>query len=783
MYLHPPLLLRLCLMMQRKIVPCFFILLLGVCTLTAQPVKVFANSEFASDEDEEPEMESFVSDEDEEPELEDDDLTIEVQDDAEDMHTSESEEDNDPEIKIVGVTPLNIEDFQQLQQPDSDMSTSQGDGTSVIQEAPEKPHSLPNNTPVRKKATKKRKKPRKQFGREFIEAPVIQLVHGFDHNGNERIEVARNRLVTNKQGKLTVLVDTSALREDMRENGYLQLAMRYRTNCNQATGRQPLTQKTASEPYADNMYVLTIDLCKQNANKVVFIDATGEKDLRSTASQIGSAISYLLLAKGYSSAFGAPDGDNGNFFQTTAATLPAAAVLQGLDQVTEYQEGSDELTGVAPCLTAIYTRGAMQLDRDFVADTGKLFTTVGVRHFPRSGGFTQWYKCMRLLAEDNLLYPVRNRYVDSANSQLSETDFLNMNETMQEDYYRQNNPHAARSSSVEFMSSLFTSVASTTLLVGADHYSSTRTSIRRLEKAGKGHLESMPYVGLELRGGAAASPYRSWETVDMGLSALSRPASFNELLISDVWSSTPSVKDALWELRYKGIQYGLMTSAWLYSGYRAYSVAINAKKLSSGHQMLDTGFLHAANWMELAGYLAMNEVKMQVTKPLVTMITDAAIEREILTKGSFWHGAANAGLQISFQFGLSMVGVEATRLAGNQFKLPTEAAAGAEALSDAAVTAAENSNVMIDILTGTTTNGMVMPLVLMLDEHLLIPIMDKGSAYFCHAYEWGIACPGHEVSLGVVVLPHAKADSDSISFPQVVYKKMSPQIPARGRQR
>ena len=704
MYLHSRLILRLCFMMQRNIIPCFFILLMGVCTITAQPGLVFAESRFVSDEDEEPEME------------------------------------DESKVNIVGKTPLNITDLIQIQQ-----------------------QKLGMQSPV-----------------EFIEAPVIQLIYGLDVNGNERIEVAQNRLLTDEHGKLTVLVDTRALREDMREEGFLQLAMKYRSNCGQFDWRQPLTQKTASEPYANNMYVLTIDLCKQNANKVVFIETTGEKNLRSTASKIGSAVSYLLLAKGYTMLNGAPDGDNGNFFETTASTLPAAAVLQGLDQITEYQQGFDEISGIAPCLTALYARVAMQKDRGFLANTGKLFTSDGIRHFTRSGTYTQWYKCMQLLTEDNLLYPMRKQYVESSNHQLNEHDVHHMTQREAEDYFRQNNPGAARSSSVEFASSLFTSVASTTLLIGADHYSGTRSHINRLNAAGKGYLESLPY-GLELRGGVASSPYRSWETVDMGISALSQPANFNDLSISEVWASAPNIKDTLWELRYKGLQYGLIGAVWLGSAYSAYSTVLNAKKLGKGKQMLENGFLHAVNWMELAGYLAMNEVKMQVTKPLVTMITDAAIEREMLTRGSFWHSAANAGLQVSFQFGLSMIGVEATRLAGHQFKLPTEAAKGAQALTAAAADAAKNSNLMVDILTGTTTNGMVLPLVLMLDEHLLIPVMDKGSAYFCRAYEWGITCPGHEVSLGVTVLPYSNKETDNINFNQVVYKKPTPPKPVTDR--
>ena len=594
-----------------------------------------------------------------------------------------------------------------------------------------------------------------RFRYDEFTGPVVKLVHGTNTpTGSQTIETEKNRLRLNSLGQLDILIDTSELDEAMRETGFLQLAMRYRRKCNTSEWHIPLTQESVYEQFADNVYKLHIDLCPKNAGKLVSVYIQDEKDLRPIASQVGSALSFILMAKAYASAVKVPNLDSGSYSELVASSLAIVPAMDGMDQVRQHLQSK---TNIHPaCINAGLFRAGMQFDRHFVANTEQLFATDSVRHFARSGAFNQWFECLRSLSEEHLFYPMQDIVPeDTVDEQRLKTAYLNST-TYEgaEQYLRDKNPYAANNRNIEAASSVFASLSSLTLLMQADGH--LKEQMSNLEKERKSALERLDY-GLELKGATTSLPYKNGETIERLYSQLqpaegNSPFSIQENSTSFVSSYRTTLFNLLSDKR---VQYGLLGTIYAGSTLLAHGVPINPAKLASGQQMLKAFQLLLFTLPEYLGFVAFNEVCNVVTEPLVEMLTNAAVEREWLTRDSTAHKAINAGLQLLIHNGLTWGGVELTRLASHQI------------LTAATTPAAQIS---INMITASTVGGMVLPLVLKIDQNLFIPILNKGSAFFCEVSKLGVFCPGHEVSVGIHVLPGSFSNEGVTHQNQVVYR-------------
>ena len=570
---------------------------------------------------------------------------------------------------------------------------------------------------------------------ETFEGPVVHLLQSHDPGtGKEIITVEENRLRLNAEGKLDVLIDTSYLKPELREDGFLQLALRFRRGIDNGW-HQPLVQQTASIPYAKNQYRLQIDLCPKNdcpniAGKMISLYIHEEKDYRPLASQIGSALAYLIMSWSFSRVAHVPNGDNAGFGDTIAAGLPAATVLNGMDQLTELLERSDILTSYAPCVSAVASRAAMGLSRDFTANTEELFVFDGVRHYARSGTYTQWYKCLKAILEDNALYPQRNYKIASSEG----LNFSRKNDhNVTKRQSNADNPFTAKDPTTEFHAALLSSIVSASFMLTADNlYSSTISNLERdKQKAPK--AEHINWGGLELRGGAASSPYRVWDTVQMGITKGNEPVSS--------WDASANAGSRLF---YKGIEYSIAASLYFLGAYWTYSTELNSNKLKKNKQMLTPGFLHAVNMMELGSFILAYEVQQQISQPVANMLTNAMIKQEWIKEGSTGHTIVSGVNQVLIHGSISFTGIEIARLFGYQYNTLVT-----NTMTKSAKNLLESKNLLIDIMVGTTVNGMALPFVLMIDDHLMIPFFNEGSTYLCRATDMGIFCPGHEASIGI----------------------------------
>ena len=583
-------------------------------------------------------------------------------------------------------------------------------------------------------------------GQKTIEAPVVKFKLTRKQNSKtkrlkEVIELEENRLQLDHQGKRAVLIDASELPSAYQSEAILQLSLRYRRHCsinkqhwgstedalsNAADSMlsHKVYQESSVKPFSSsrNLYLLQVDLCPQRRGQVFSLYFSKEKNIRSMVSKFGSIASYIIAAKvagqfvsqrtdpATNKPYWIADGDNGGFMDTFAAALPAGAVFNGIASFREEIErwnlsGYD--SDISACVTAGLMVGAMNtLDSDFTSNTSQMFVSNAGRLYSRSAFFGELYSCLKHNIVDHLVYG---------------------------SMHFSNGSHNATDAEAEEMSSLTTSVLALLGMYAYDFIDSAEMKLMQEYETeynpGKNKLERTR-LGNVARGGSASSPYKAIDSIQDHISP--------DLVLQpdDSWSvfSTQMAMNI----------FVYTIGAYVVHYSRPYEMRTGPKL---GQMMLNTRTILGANIMEAAAAHAFGLVDQHISQPVAGYLAESAVNLNYTVPDSWMYKGIRAGVRFTINAGTAYVGINTINYAGKK----VADYSFSDVSNDQARLYAKNNRFLVDVIAGTTTNGVVLPLVLSLDEDVFTPVSDGASYFLCSPKGWGIGCPTRELQLGIVV--------------------------------
>lgn len=555
-----------------------------------------------------------------------------------------------------------------------------------------------------------------------IEAPVVKFkvrteVDKKTKRENTIIELEENRLQLDEQGKRGVLIDASALPASYQSEAILQLSLRYRRHCDvdsnniiadalPSVASHLVTQESSVKPYSSslNLYLLQVDLCPQRAGQVFSLYFSNEKNIRSVISKFGS-VGFYILASHAAGKFAqtrpgkvGPDGDNGGPMDTFAAALPAGAVFNGIAYFREEVErwnlsGYD--SDIASCVTTALLAAALNLgDSKFKSDTSQMFVSNAGRLYSRSAYFGELYSCFKHTIVDRIVY-------DQWQRSHNVTD-----------------PEAEKTSSTITSMLAVLGMYSYDFLNQAELEAMERHEIQTRD--GNNKLE-LARFGNEYRGGVASSAYKGIDT-------------FHDHIFKadDSWSG--ALERASINLMF------YVAAAYIFHYSRPYQ----RQGAELSEQVLGSRSILAANIMEATTAYAFGQVDKHVSQPAANYLADGLVNLNMTVPDSYLHRATKVAVRFAINAGVAYKAIDLINNAGESFKESRYGQQGS-ALDKG------NTHFFVDVITGTTTNGVVLPLVLSLDEDVFTPISDGTSYFLCSPKGWGIGCPTRELQLGIVV--------------------------------
>lgn len=548
-----------------------------------------------------------------------------------------------------------------------------------------------------------------------ISAPIVKFVVAKEKNKKtgkvvEDIRLEDNRLKLDEYGKSAVLIDASALPASYQSSAILQLSLRYRRHCDitpekwssplegladsaDSLASHTVYQESSVKPFSSsrNLYLLQVDLCEERGGHAFSLYFSKEKNIRSMVSKFGSVASYLVAAQvagkfvterknAAGEPYWIPDGDNGGFMDTLASALPAGAIFNGVGYVREELERYN-FTGydseISACVTSSLMLAAMNiLDPGFTSDTSQMFVSNAGRLYSRSAFFGEFYSCVKTTFVDRMVYGWTGS-------------------------------HNATDAESEKVSSTTTSMMAALFMYSYDFIDSSEMEImERNEVQNKQGLNKLErtQLGNIVRGGAASTAYKIVDTIDQHYLRNDL-----ELKADDSWNYYFT------QLGFQVMLWAVATTTLHYT--RPYETRNSAASL--GQQMLNTNSIFAANIMEAITAYGFGLFDHHVSKPVSGYLADRAVSYNLTVPDSWMHKGIKVGVRFTFNAGTAYVGINAINYLGNKAKnnlFPM--------LDDPSQMPQlqrkyyANNRLFIDVVTGTTTNGVVLPLVLSLDEDI-----------------------------------------------------------------
>ena len=558
-----------------------------------------------------------------------------------------------------------------------------------------------------------------------ITAPVIKMLYKDDLE-DENIKVIsleENKLALDDKGKGDVLIDVSDLPVEIIENTLeqLQLSLRYRRHCSWddlrndpwVAGTGFVTQEVSAKPVRDHLYRLTVNLCPEDAYKTFSLQYHKKKRIRSVVSKFGDSMGFLALAKFFGrwsaertisgKQVRTPNGDDGGFIDTLAATLPAGAVFNGLAGLTESMadlSGYD--SGLTSCMTAALSFSTMQiLDRNFQSNTEQMFISNAGRLYSRSAYFGELFKCLKTLVD----VPVYHWY--------SET-------------------HYPQEPELDNMSAATTALIANLMLLSLDASRVHQAELLMLEKNKMPKLE-LATGGTTIRGGVASAPYKLLGAADLYLEG-------------ETWTDY-SKRTAMDIIFYLG---GAALLKWFIPiQTREHNIPINGQTLR-GPAILGANFIEASN---AHLYTLFDEA---ISKPLGDMAAEALIANDYTVPDSYFHRASKVSVRLGVNYAAVALSITAmNKIADWNKKIISERVPLSGSAEKAGKKAMEHlidsQRFFISVMTGASTNGAVIPLVMSLGEDFITPVSDGASFYLCKSNNWGVGCPTTELQLRILV--------------------------------
>ena len=532
------------------------------------------------------------------------------------------------------------------------------------------------------------------------------------------IELEENRLQLDEHGKRGILIDASALPASYQGEAILQLSLRYRRHCNINTdsfvdilkdspsslASHWVTQESSVKPFSSsqNLYLLQVDLCPQRAGQVFSLSFSKEKNIRSVISKFGS-VGFYILASQFAGKFAkarpgkiGPDGDNGGFADTLASALPAGAVFNGIGYFREEVERWN-LSGydseISLCVTSALLSAALNIgDSKFKSDTSQMFVSNAGRLYSRSAYFGELYGCFKQLIVDPVVY--------------DQWHFS----------------HNVTDSEAEKVSSTTASLLAVLGMYSYDFLNEAELKAMEMNEKqnhpGNNKLE-LARFGNEVRGGVASSAYKGLDT-------------FHDHIFTpeDTW--TGAIERASVNLLF----YVMATYILHYS--RPYELRQGPKL---GEPVLGSRSILAANIMEATTAYAFGQIDKYISKPAAGYLADGLVSLNLTVPDSYLHRGAKVTVRFAINAGVAYKAINLINDAGDSFKKSAFVKQGAT----------KNTRFFVDVITATSTNGVVLPLVLSLDEDVFTPISDGASYFLCSPKGWGVGCPTKELQLGLIV--------------------------------
>ena len=583
-----------------------------------------------------------------------------------------------------------------------------------------------------------------------LRAPVVRFVVSTTKDSRtgypkEVISLEENRLQLDEHGKRGVLIDASALPASYQRSAILQLSLRYRRHCGIEAGEWKSTfhvsdsinsvvshmvyQESSVKPFSAsrNLYLLQVDLCEKRKGQVFSLYFSKEKNIRSMVSKFGSIASYIIAAKiagqfvaertdQHGQPYKIPDGDNSGFTDKVASALPAGAVFNGIGYLREEIERwnlSGYESDISACVTSGLMIAAMNVaDSDFTSDTSQMFVSNAGRLYSRSAFFGELYSCFKTSIVDRLAYGTTDNHnvTDARSEQISFT--------------------TASVLSALFMYS-YDFIDSAEMKIMQQHEINDKKGLNKLERTQLGNIA---------RGGAASVPYKIMDTVDQ-----------HYIQNADNWNIA---LDNSW--RYFFAQAGIQAIFWMaaittlhYS--RPYELRQGP---ALGMQLLNTRSIFGANLIEAGVAHGFALLDRHVSRPVAGYLADRAASHNLTVPDSALYNGIKTTIRFTINAGTAYFGIRAINYAGETGKnyfYPMANDPTTMSMPLLTRKYAENNRFFLDIVTGTATNGVVLPLVLSLDEDVFTPISDGASYFLCSPRGWGVGCPTRELQIGIVV--------------------------------